>query len=300
MELRVSFYRCTAFTGRSVRALGSKRLPLRLRHEKVEGGQNHRSVRHSGDHAEQATNGRSREVDASSADEAGRWLLAPTASETAQQQVAASRQIDGSARLKNDRPLVQHEAELVERALPMDRQVRKISGEIAKPRRLHFLDLELIERSSKLGRQAERFRGIGTPLLLDQTGEHHQALRRLDCRRNGSFEVDRVEGPAEPLVEVRIADWNQSRQEQSAAGAANEGILNGAGGALVRDENDASSQGDRILVIERQETRCEGVGKSPVRRDREDIGIHRVKLEEGRKKSSAQTLLKIPSAIRIF
>jgi hypothetical protein len=274
MVLRMRLHRGTAAAGDWIGLMRPQRLPFALRHLRVEARQHHHSPRQPRHRAEQSRHGRRRRGDARGGDETWGRLHGPAFCHRREQPVAALGQVDAAAVLEQGRPVVEDHRQPVQRLLPVQRKVRQVRGELAQPARLHLLDQQLIEGAGEIGREAERLGRVDPArhVLLDQPGEQHQPLDRLDRRRNPLPLPQRLQGAADPLVQLRVADRHEPRQQESALGAPHEGIRDRPRRAVVRHQDQATGEPCLVVAVARDQARRERIGKGPVRRDGVDGG----------------------------
>jgi hypothetical protein len=90
-----------------------------------------------------------------------------------------------------------------------------------------------IQRAHEIAGQAKRL-GRAFPLPANQGSDRQLPSQRLDGGRHRFACVRRVERAADPVVEVRIADRDQTRQDQASAASAHEGFGHSSDGAVVR------------------------------------------------------------------
>ena len=100
-------------------------------------------------------------------------------------------------------------------------------------------------------------------MRLHQAGEQHQPPHRLDRRRHRRF-VERLERRAEPLADLRIADRDQPRQQEAAARAAHERILDRAQGAVARHQHDPAGKPGLAFAEARDQPRRQRVREGAV------------------------------------
>ena len=161
--------------------------------------------------------------------------------------------------------------EPVQRRLPVERQIGQVGGEVAKPRWLDPLDQQLVERPGEVLRQPEGLRRVDVRhMLLDEPGEKEQPFERLDRGRKPLPLPQRLERPADPLVQLRIADRNEAGKQQAAARAPDEGVRERPGGAVVGDQDDALGKARVAAPEASDQPRRQRVGERAVRRDGEN------------------------------
>ena len=211
------------------------------------------------------------------ADEARRRPRPPAPGDRVQEQISPPGEIDAAAFLQQRRPVGEDHAELVERLLPVERKLRQLRREARKTRRIDLLDQQLIERARQVRGEAQRFGGVAAAVVLHQPADQHQPPRRLDRRRDRRL-AQGLEHPADPLVELGIADRHQTGQQQAAAGAAHERILDRAGRAIIGDEHDPFGEPGLLAPMQSDQPRRQGVGEGAVRRDGEDLWSHGLSL----------------------
>ena len=129
MKLRMGFDRVAARQRTARRAFITECLPLRLGHAKVQGRQDHHPLFHPCDGREESSYGGCREIDSGSADKMGWRAIPPPPGQRFQQAVAAIGKIYRAPRPKQLWPVIKNELELVERALPVDREVGDLRSE---------------------------------------------------------------------------------------------------------------------------------------------------------------------------
>ena len=127
----------------------------------------------------------------------------------------------------------------------MCRKLRRVRYGVGKSRRVDLLDNQSVDRTGELGCQAQHFGGR-FPGLSHQRCQKRQTLERVDCGRDRIAVVGRIERTADALVELRIADRDQSRKQQAGAARADKGVGQGADGAIIRQEDAPRGQPKRI------------------------------------------------------
>ena len=116
---------------------------------------------------------------------------------------------------ENLRPILVDQLQLRERFLPMPRQIARFRPTASRNRDgSNLLDQQRVERPGEIRRQPQAL--PATLLAIDDRCQRQQPLGRLDRRRQRLL-VDPVERPADPLVELRVADRDQARQQQAVA-----------------------------------------------------------------------------------
>ena len=97
----------------------------------------------------------------------------------------------------------------------MERKIGQVGGEARQPGRIHFLDQQLVERARQVLGETQRLGRADSQVPLDEPGQQHQPFQRLDRRRDRLLAVERLEQAADPLIDLRIADRHQPRQQQA-------------------------------------------------------------------------------------
>ncbi len=243
VELRMGLDRAAAQARGLVRLVRAERIPFVRRHVEVEAGKDDQPVVEAGDDPKQPGDGGRRAGDSGGGDEARRRRLAPAFGDGGEQAVAAVGEVDPAALGEQPGPLVEYYTQSIERFLPVEREVGQVGGEAAQAGGLDLLDEQLVERPGEILGEPERLRRLDSgEMALDQPGEQEQPLDRLDRGRDVLPVPERLERAADPLVELRIADRDEPRQEQPAAGAPDEGVGDRPGGAVVGDEDDSGGE----------------------------------------------------------
>ena len=120
------------------------------------------------------------------------------------------------------------------------------------------------------GRGPRRAAGLGRidPIHLpfDLPGEQEEAVERFDRRRYRLAAIERLERPADLLVQVDVSHWNELRQKQAAVGAANERVGDRPRGAVVGNEQDARASPSVFAAVTGDQPGRERVGECPMRR----------------------------------
>jgi len=98
------------------------------------------------------------------------------------------------------------------------RELGRLSDRVLEYRRSDFLDQQRIERPCEIGCKSQ---SLGRTLAADYRRKLQQAFGRINCRWNGLL-VDRLEGAADALSNVRIADRDQARKQQAVAARAHD------------------------------------------------------------------------------
>ena len=244
-------------------------VPFLVRHQlrRTEPRKNDHPVAHAGDAREQSRHGRRGRGHSGGDRESRRRLRFPALGHPAKQPVAPIRQVDHPALLENARPGRINDLQPFERMLPVPGELVAFADRLAQPRRLDFLDAQGVEGSSEIGREPQPFGGRVT---RHDRGQHQQAIDRIDRRRNRRTLIDRVERAADPIVELGIADRDQARKQQAAAARPNEGLGDSPDRAVVRKQDPAARELQRIAPVPRQQAGDEGVGERPVGGNEED------------------------------
>src|SRR5258708_15165050 len=79
--------------------------------------------------------------------------------------------------------------------------------------------------------------------------------------------INSVKRPAEPFIELRIADGDRSRKQKSRSACTDEGFSNGTNRAVVGKQNASLCKTQRLLSKTGDQPRSQGIGKRAVRRD---------------------------------
>ena len=110
----------------------------------------------------------------------------------------------------------------------------------------------IVRASSAARRSASAADSSG---LAHQRCQQRQTLERIDRGRDRIAVVGRIERTADALVELRIADRDQSRKQQAGAARADKGVGHGADGAIVRQQDAPRGQPKRIASEPGNQTR---------------------------------------------
>ena len=139
----------------------------------------------------------------------------------------------------------------------MPREIGRPLNRISQPARLHLLDQQGIERARQVGGEAQTLRRP----LPDDRGQRQQPLHRLNRRRDRLVIVDRVERAADAVVELGIADGDQSRQQQSAAARPHERLGDGPHRKVVGQQDPATRECQRVPAMPRNQPGDERIGE---------------------------------------
>jgi hypothetical protein len=202
VELRMGLDRAAAKAGRLVGLVRPERLPFVLGHIEVEAGKDHRPLVEAGDDPQQPGDGGRGAGDSGGGDEARRRRAPPALRDRGEQAVAAIGEVDPAALGEQLRPLVEDDAQPIERFLPVEREIGQLGGETAQSRRVDLLDQQLVEGAGEILGEAQSFGRLDpAEMALDQPGEQEQPLERLDRGRQPLlFRAQRLERAADPLV----------------------------------------------------------------------------------------------------
>lgn len=184
MKLRMGFDHVAARQRIARGAFFAECLPLRLGHAKVERWQDHHTLVHPCDGSEKSSGSRCRQIDSGRADKMGCWAIPPPPGQRFQQAVAAIGKIYRAPRPKQLWPVIKNELELIERALPVDRQIGDLRSECPQARGLDLFEEELIQRLGQFHRQTKGLGCIDFAVLLNQSRKHHETLGRVHRWRN--------------------------------------------------------------------------------------------------------------------
>ena len=173
--------------------------------------------------------------------------LAQRSAMRAKQPVAAVGQVDRAKLGERARPMVDDRPQPIERHLPVRGEIGRVRGRSASARGSTSSTSSASSVRRKVLREPKRL-GAAAVLAPNDVGQRQQPVERIDRRRNRLAIVDRVERAADPLVELGIADRDQPRQQQAAAAGANEGLGDGAHGAVVGQQDPALGQAQRVAA----------------------------------------------------
>ena len=202
-------------------------------------------------------------VDPGGEGEAGGRAQLPAIGGGAQQAVAAVGEVDPAALAQGLWPAVEDRAEAVERDLPMVGEVGGVVGSGGEARRIDFGDGQLVEGAGEVGRKAERFGGAFAG-GADEVGEAQQAVERIDRGGERVGRVGGVERTPDAVVELGIADRDQAGEQEAATTRPDEGLGEGADGAVVGEQDSAAGKGERVAGVGSDKARSEGVGEAAV------------------------------------
>ena len=156
--------------------------------------------------------------------------------------------------------------------LPVERQVRKVSNDVAQLARVDLLDNELVEGAGEILGQAQRLGGIDARQMpLDEPGQGQQPLDRVDRGRDRL--AQRLERAADPGVELLIADRHQPVQQKAPFGAADERIGDGTRRAVVRNQDKPACQAGFVPAMLRDQPGGERIGEAAMRGNGADMGV---------------------------
>ena len=119
---------------------------------------------------------------------------------------------------------------------------------------INLLDQQSVECTAEIACQAQRLRR-GLALAPDQRGERKQPLQRIDRRWNRLGSIGRIEGTADLLVDVGIADGDQAREQQSGAALPDECIGNRADRAIVGKQDAPARKPEGLSAKPRDQPR---------------------------------------------
>ena len=233
----------------------------------VEAGKNHLSIGQFGDPPQQPSDRRRGGADAGRDDEA-RWrCFAPARRDPIEQPVAPIRKVDEAQPRQLGRPTRNQDGEEVERFFPMARQPLD-QVELRQRIDRHPLHLHLVEHGAERLPQLQRLTGIGcAACILYHARQDHLPPHRRDGGGNGVAFPERIERAADFLAQFRIAQRDQTGQQQAAFGPADKGVADGADRAIAGQQDHALRQADGIVPLLRQYAGDQRVGEGAVRRD---------------------------------
>src|SRR6185437_1325685 len=146
---------------------------------------------------------------------------------------------------KDCRPLLVDQLKLGQRHFPMPGQVRRLSDRVAERPRGDFLDEQGIQRSSQICCKSQAF---CRTLAANERGELQQSIGRIS-RWGYGLPVHGLERAADTLADVRIANGNESGEQQAAAACSDESLGDGTHRPVV-GEKDASARETQRVVAE--------------------------------------------------
>ena len=242
VELRMGLEVALA-PARGIGRVRAEHVPFGIGDGDGEIGEDDHALGQPGDDALEPGDGRGAGGDAGGADEAGRGRGSPALRHLVDQQAAAIGEIDAAEPGEFPGPAFEDDLEEVERAFPMGGELGA-EVELLEAARRDLLDQQLVERGGEVAGKADGFGGVVAGLgLLDQPGEDELALERADCGGDGFGIPRRIE---HRLVELGVADRDEAREEKAAAAGADEGVLDGALGTVVGEQDDAAGERHRI------------------------------------------------------
>ena len=259
-----------AFLGTPV-LIRAERVPFLVVHDlrQRERGKHDCSVRHSRHAAQQRGDRRRGGGDPRGDGEPRRRRARPTLGGGAQQKVAPISEVDHAASRKLGGPGTDDRLQPVERHLPMSGEFWRFGCRLGQLRRRHFLDSQRIERPCQIGGKAHRFGRALIPTSHNAC-QCQLARQRIDCARHPRTIVGGVERATNSIVELGIADRDQSRQDESAAAGPHKRLGQCPHRAIVGQQDSAHGQRHRIATVAQDQPGGERVGEAAVRRDRED------------------------------
>ena len=204
--------------------------------------------------------------------EAGRRLVRPSLGERMEQTVAALGEVDRAFSREDLRPVFVDQLQLFERFFPMARKLVSF----ARPRRA--------AATARSPRSARR-RAFARDPPRGAAPSADPSPPRIEASRQDSRSVGSIAGgtgspssassaPADPLVELRVADRDQPGQQQSAAARAHERIGDRPDRAIVGKEDSPARETQRVLAEARRSSpaasasakeRCDGMVKTATR-----------------------------------
>ncbi len=164
---------------------------------------------------------------------------------------------------KQLRPVLVDQLQLRERVLPVAREVVRLGHRLLEPSRIDLLDQQRIERPREVGGQPQASPRVPSPGTIDARRSSRSV--GIDRRRDRLTLVDPIERAADALIELGIADRDQPRQQQAAAARSNERLGHAAHGTVVRQQDAALRQRQRVLAEARDQPRCKRIGERAMR-----------------------------------
>ena len=258
----------------AARLIRAKRVPFLVGHgaDQAQRRKHHHSAGHPRDPGEQCGDGGGGRGDPCG-DRETRWRPGlPALGGGMEQAVAALGKVDASDVGERDRPLIDDRAQPIERDLPMGGQFRRIDDRVGEPRRINLLDHQSIERSAEIGGEPHRFGSPYSAGAADQSGEAEQARQRVDCGRDRHSRIGRVERTANAIIEIGIADRDQSRQEQTRSAGADKRLGHGPNRAIIGQQHAPASQRQWVAAVPGDYPGDKRVGERAVRGNSVDKG----------------------------
>ena len=127
----------------------------------------------------------------------GRRRSPPAPRDRVEQPVAPVGEVDPAALGEHRRPVGEDQPQLVERLLPVDRQIGQIGGEAAQARGIDLLDQQLIERAGEILGEPQRLGGVGAD---DGAGPAGRAASAAAPARSPAGSAPRPSGSSMPPI----------------------------------------------------------------------------------------------------
>jgi hypothetical protein len=120
---------------------------------------------------------------------------------------------------------------------------------------IDFFDQELIECSGQFACQPNGFTSVdwltqSVASSLNNRRKTHGPFKRCDCRRDVRARTHGIQRAAQCLYDLRIADRNQPRQEQSSFCAAHKCVLDRPCCPIGWYEDDPARKPERIFPVQ--------------------------------------------------
>ena len=146
---------------------------------------------------------------------------------------------------------------------------------VREPRRRHLLDEQLVQHAAEIGGEAQRLGRLDRATLArfgDEAGKHQLAVERIDRRRDLRG-AQRIERGADRLVQRRIADRDEPRQQQAAFCTPDERVADRARGAVVGQQHQPARERQPVPAGAREQPGGKRIGEAAVQRHRVDLGL---------------------------
>ena len=130
----------------------------------------------------------------------------------------------------------------------MGREIRVVGGYFLEAGRRDFLDRQRVQGACEVSGNPQCLGGTFA-FAPDQSRERQLPSKGLNRRRHRLPGLGGIEGAADAVIEVGVADGDQARQDQSAPAGANEGLGQGAHGAVVGEQDAAAGESERVAAM---------------------------------------------------
>ena len=182
------------------------------------------------------------------------------------QAIAPLGEVDRAALAEDVGPLLVDDLQLGERLFPMPRELARLADRVAKLRWRHLFDQQSVERPGKIGSKPKC---LCRSFRTDDPREPKSPLGGIDGGRHGAA-VDGLQRSADPLVDIRIADRDEPRQQQAGAAGAHERVGHRPYRAIIGKQDSPAGKLERIAPEFLDQSRRQGIRERPVGRNRVD------------------------------